>query len=102
MPLSADDFQRIAALAKLRFEPAESQALLATMNRFFALVEQMDAVDTSSTEPLFHPVSAVQDIALRLRDDEPLADDALARRAANMQNAPAAEQGFFLVPKVIE
>ena len=59
----------------------------------------MRAVDTRGTLPLAHPMAAVQDIALRLRDD--LVSE-LNDRAANQRNAPALEQGLFLVPRVIE
>jgi len=69
------------------------------MNDFFVIVEKMRAVDTSGIEPLAHPVAAIQDIALRLRDD--LASEP-NQREANQQNAPACERGLFLVPKVIE
>lgn len=102
MPLSPEDIQRIASLSKLSFSAQESADLLDKINRFFELVEQMDSVDTAGVEPLFHPVSAVQDIALRLQDDIASTADGTAQREANMQNAPAAEAGFFLVPKVIE
>jgi aspartyl-tRNA(Asn)/glutamyl-tRNA(Gln) amidotransferase subunit C len=73
--------------------------MLGQINGFFDLVEQMRAVDTQGVEPLAHPVAAMQDIALRLRDDlvsEP------NQREANQRSAPAVERGLFLVPRVIE
>ncbi len=69
------------------------------LNDFFGIVEQMRAVDTTGIEPLAHPVAAVQDIALRLREDRVSESN---QREANQQNAPALERGLFLVPKVIE
>jgi aspartyl-tRNA(Asn)/glutamyl-tRNA(Gln) amidotransferase subunit C len=99
MSLTSTDIARIANLARLELEPAESERLLTQMNDFFAVVEQMRAVDTTGLEPLAHPVAAVMDVALRLREDvvsEP------NRREANQQSAPAVEHGLFLVPKVIE
>jgi aspartyl-tRNA(Asn)/glutamyl-tRNA(Gln) amidotransferase subunit C len=59
----------------------------------------MRAVDTSGVEPLSHPVAAVQDVALRLREDVASEPD---NREANQRSAPAVERGLFLVPKVIE
>ncbi|MEY4139382.1 MAG: Asp-tRNA(Asn)/Glu-tRNA(Gln) amidotransferase subunit GatC [Pseudomonadota bacterium] len=59
----------------------------------------MRAVDTQGIEPLAHPVAAMQDIALRLRED--LASEP-NNREANQRSAPAVEQGLFLVPRVIE
>ena len=99
MTLVASDISRIANLARLELAPAESERLLTQINGFFDIVEQMRAVDTSGIEPLSHPVAAVQDIALRLRDD---AVSEPNNREANQKSAPAVERGLFLVPKVIE
>lgn len=99
MALNEQDIARIANLARLELSPSESERMLAQLNNFFGIVEKMQAVDTSGVSPLSHPVAAIQDITLRLRDDlvsEP------NNREANMQNAPAADKGMFLVPKVIE
>jgi aspartyl-tRNA(Asn)/glutamyl-tRNA(Gln) amidotransferase subunit C len=99
MSLTSTDIARIANLARLELQPAESDRLLTQINGFFDIVEQMRAVDTSGVEPLAHPVAAMQDITLRLRDD---AVSEPNQREANQQSAPAVERGLFLVPKVIE
>ena len=99
MALTLPELDRIANLARLELQPAESERLLAQLNGFFDIVEKMRAVDTRGIEPLAHPVAAMQDITLRLRDDvvsEP------NQREANQQTAPVVERGLFLVPKVIE
>jgi aspartyl-tRNA(Asn)/glutamyl-tRNA(Gln) amidotransferase subunit C len=99
MSLNSHDIDRIANLARLELQPAESQRMLGQINGFFDIVEQMRAVDTTGIEPLAHPVAAIQEIALRLREDivsEP------NQREANQRSAPAVERGLFLVPKVIE
>jgi aspartyl-tRNA(Asn)/glutamyl-tRNA(Gln) amidotransferase subunit C len=99
MPLAPDDVQRIAHLARLELHAAEQAAMLAQLNGFFAIVEQMSAVDTWGVEPLYTPLAAVQAAALRLRDDVVTEGD---ERAANQASAPAVEDGLYLVPKVIE
>ena len=99
MSLNAQDIDRIANLARLQLQPAEAERMREQINGFFNIVEAMQAVDTTGVEPLAHPVAAIQDVALRLRDDvvsEP------NNREANQQSAPAVERGLFLVPKVIE
>ncbi len=99
MSLTPIDIQRIAQLAQLRLDEPTSARMLTQINGFFDIVEQMRAVDTTGVEPLAHPVAAMQDIQLRLRDDvvsEP------NQREANQKSAPAVERGLFLVPKVIE
>ncbi|AGU47475.1 aspartyl/glutamyl-tRNA(Asn/Gln) amidotransferase, subunit C GatC [Variovorax paradoxus B4] len=99
MSLSASDIARIASLARLQLASDESERMLSQINGFFDLVERMRSVDTAGVEPLAHPVAAVEDITLRLRDDLVSEPD---NREANQKSAPAVEAGLFLVPKVIE
>ncbi|ADX44276.1 Asp-tRNA(Asn)/Glu-tRNA(Gln) amidotransferase GatCAB subunit C [Paracidovorax avenae] len=99
MALTPQDIGRIANLARLDLSPAESERMLTQLNGFFGIVEKMRAVDTAGLEPLSHPVAAIQDIALRLREDTASEPD---QREANQRSAPAVERGLFLVPKVIE
>ena len=98
MALTPQEVSRIAQLARLELQPAEAAAMLSQLNGFFRVVEQMSAVDTSGVEPLYTPLSAVQEVVLRLRDDAVTETD---ERTANQQSAPAVEDGLFLVPKVI-
>jgi aspartyl-tRNA(Asn)/glutamyl-tRNA(Gln) amidotransferase subunit C len=99
MSLNAQDIARIAHLARLELHPEESERMLAQINGFFDIVEKMRAVDTTGVEPLTHPVAAIRDVPLRLRDDVASEPN---QREANQQSAPAVERGLFLVPKVIE
>jgi len=99
MALTPDDVSRIAHLARLDLSPNEATQMLGQLNGFFRIVEQMGAVDTTGVEPLYTPLSAVQSVALRLRDDVVTETD---QRQANQRSAPAVESGLFLVPRVIE
>jgi len=99
MALTSEDVSRIAHLARLELQPAEQAAMLAQLNGFFSIVEQMSAVDTSGVEPLYTPLSAVSEVALRLRDDAVTEGN---QRELNQRSAPVVEDGLFLVPKVIE
>jgi aspartyl-tRNA(Asn)/glutamyl-tRNA(Gln) amidotransferase subunit C len=99
MSLTAADIARIANLARLELKPNESERMLTQINGFFDIVEKMRAVDTTGIEPLAHPVATIQDLALRLREDRVSEPN---NREANQRNAPAVENGLFLVPKVIE
>ena len=98
MALTADDVSRIAQLARLELAGTERAAMLAQLSGFFRIVEQMSAVDTTGVEPLYTPLSAVQEVTLRLREDTVTETD---QRQANQRSAPAVEDGLFLVPKVI-
>ena len=99
MALTPQDVSRIAHLARLELSATEQAQMLAQLNGFFGIVEQMGAVDTRGVEPLYTPLSAVQDVTLRLRED---VVSETVDRAANQRSAPAVEEGLFLVPKVIE
>lgn len=99
MSLNAQDIDRIANLARLELQPAEAERMREQINGFFSIVEAMQAVDTAGVQPLAHPVAAIQDVPLRLREDVVSETN---QRDANQQSAPAVERGLFLVPKVIE
>jgi aspartyl-tRNA(Asn)/glutamyl-tRNA(Gln) amidotransferase subunit C len=99
MALTPQDVRRIAHLARLELQADEQTAMLSQLNGFFSIVEQMSAVDTSGIEPLYTPLSAVQEVSLRLREDRVTEGD---QRELNQRSAPALADGLFLVPKVIE
>jgi aspartyl-tRNA(Asn)/glutamyl-tRNA(Gln) amidotransferase subunit C len=99
MALTLEDVARIAHLARLEFQPAQQAAMLTQLNAFFSIVEQMSAVDTSGVEPLHTPLSAINEVQLRLRDDIVTESD---QRELNQRSAPAVEDGLFLVPRVVE
>ncbi len=90
---------RIANLARLDIPVDQLSRFGAEVSSILALVDQLQGVDTKGVLPLSHPLSAVSEMALRLRPDEACAD---IDREANMQNAPVTENGLFLVPKVLE
>jgi aspartyl-tRNA(Asn)/glutamyl-tRNA(Gln) amidotransferase subunit C len=99
MALNLNDVTRIAHLARLELAEGEARQTLAQLNNIFALVEQMQAVDTTGIAPLAHPVEQIGAVDLRLREDEPTA---AIDRAAFQASAPATQDGLYLVPKVIE
>ena len=99
MALTPQDIGRIAHLARLELSPSESERMLTQLNGFFGIVEKMRSVDTSGVKPLSHPVAAIEEITLRLREDVVSEPD---NREANQKSAPAVEKGYFLVPRVIE
>jgi aspartyl-tRNA(Asn)/glutamyl-tRNA(Gln) amidotransferase subunit C len=59
----------------------------------------MQAVDTAGLEPLAHPILFLRDLAQPMRVDQVSESD---RRKENMASAPAQQEGYFLVPRVIE
>ena len=99
MALTLTDIARVANLARLELRPEETEHTLGQLNGFFALVEQMEAVNTEGVEPLAHPAAVLGSVALRLRED--IVSESNQREASQV-SAPAIERGLFLVPKVIE
>ena len=99
MALTPQDVQRIAHLARLELSAAEQDTMLGQLNGFFGIVEAMSREATGDVQPLYTPLSAVQTVTLRLREDAVTETD---ERARNQRSAPAVQDGLFLVPKVIE
>ena len=100
MPLDLSEVKRLATLAQLDLTPEQAELTLDKLNGIFSLVEQMRAVDTTGVTPLNHPIAALRpDLSLRLREDAVTEPD---QREAYQKNAPATQDGLYLVPKVID
>lgn len=102
MTLTVQDVTRMERLARIAVAPEHQAEVLDDLNHIFGLIEQLQAVDTQGVEPLAHPLSAIEDVTLRLREDKVTEPATPTVRESLMANAPASEQGLFLVPKVIE
>lgn len=85
---------QLAHLARLRFDASEQEAIRADLEKMVAFVEQLHEVDTEGVAPLLH----ISDAANVLRDD--VVQGSISREEA-LRNAPAGDQEFFKVPKVI-
>lgn len=99
MSLTLSDVKRIANLAQLEMDDVQAEIALTELNGIFALAEQMQAVDTSGVAPLAQPLSAILALPLRLRDDVVTEDN---RRDDYQAPAPKAQDGLYLVPKVLD
>ena len=95
MSLTPDDIKQIAHLARLGIDDDALAPLAADLSTMLALVEQLQAVDTEGVEPMAHPANS----HLLLRDDEVTETD---QREQLLKPAPATQDGYFLVPRVIE
>jgi len=95
MTLSVSDVKRIADLAYIEIDEDEAKETLIQLSGIFNLIETMQAVDTSTVEPMSHAQSVTQ----RLREDEVTETD---QRKLYQSIAPQVEAGLYLVPQVIE
>ena len=94
MSLTLDDVKRIAHLARIEADEKEAGQVLGQLSGIFAMIAEMQAVDTDGVEPMSH----AQDLMLRLREDAVTETD---RHSAFQAIAPQVEGGLYLVPKVI-
>jgi aspartyl-tRNA(Asn)/glutamyl-tRNA(Gln) amidotransferase subunit C len=95
MSVTPEDVRRIARLARIAAPEERLEALAGELNGILAWIEQLNEVDVEGVQPM---ASAV-DVALPMREDAVtdgnIRDDVLA-------NAPHTEEGFYVVPKVVE
>ncbi len=95
MALERCEVEKIAHLARLGLDEGDLPRTTETLNNILGLIDRMQAVDTTGVEPLAHPLEATQ----RLRADQVTETN---HRDEYQAIAPAAENGLYLVPKVIE
>jgi aspartyl-tRNA(Asn)/glutamyl-tRNA(Gln) amidotransferase subunit C len=95
MPVDTMTVRRIAHLARIAVKDDEVEHLRGEVNDVLAFVEQLAEVNVSGVEPM----TSVTPMAMKKRadvvTDGEIADDIV-------KNAPAAQDHFFLVPKVVE
>jgi aspartyl-tRNA(Asn)/glutamyl-tRNA(Gln) amidotransferase subunit C len=95
MSVDAATVRRIAHLARVAVADDEVEHLKGELNAMLAFVEQLSEVNVDGVEPM----TSVTPMAMKKRadivTDGGIRDDVL-------KNAPATEDGFFLVPKVVE
>jgi aspartyl-tRNA(Asn)/glutamyl-tRNA(Gln) amidotransferase subunit C len=95
MSVDSATVRKIASLARIAVTDGEVEAMVPELNNILGWIEQLGEVDVTGVEPM----TAVIPNVLRLREDV-VTDGGIRERV--LANAPAAEHGFFGVPKVIE
>lgn len=95
MQVDSATVQRIARLARIKVTPEEAEALRKDLSGILDWVRQLDEVDTSGVEPMTRVVA--QD--MRMRHDV-VNDGGISETVT--ANAPLSEDGFYVVPKVVE
>jgi len=87
--------RRIAHLARIAVADDEVEHLKGELNAMLAFVEQLSEVNVDGVEPM----TSVTPMAMKKREDV-VNDGGIAQDI--VKNAPATEDHFFLVPKVVE
>lgn len=95
MSITNESVQHVAELAMLSLDEPATLKATDKLNQVLAMIDKLQAVDTDNVEPLAHPLDAKQ----VLRADEVTK---MNNREALLSNAPEAQDGQFLVPRVVE
>jgi aspartyl-tRNA(Asn)/glutamyl-tRNA(Gln) amidotransferase subunit C len=95
MSVDAATVRRIAHLARIAVEDGEIEHLQNEINSILGFVEQLKEVNVEGVEPM----TSVTPMKLAMREDK-VTDGGDAARV--LSNAPQTEDGFFVVPKVVE
>ena len=95
MSVDADTVRRIAHLARIAVAEEEVEHLQGELNAILAFVEQLSEVNVDGVEPM----TSVTPMEMKKRDDV-VTDGGIADDI--VRNAPASEDHFFVVPKVVE
>lgn len=95
MALTLSDVHRIAHLARIEIDADAATEVHRKLEAIFAMINELQAVDTTGIAPMAH----AQDVMLPLRADAVTETD---RHALFQQQAPAVEDGLYLVPRVVE
>jgi aspartyl-tRNA(Asn)/glutamyl-tRNA(Gln) amidotransferase subunit C len=95
MQIDKQTLANIAHLARLQFEEAQTEQMIAEMSKILSWMEKLNEINTDRVAPLIH---ISQEINV-LRNDEP--QISLDHEKA-LCNAPKRDANYFRVPKVIE
>ena len=95
MSVSHQDVEKVALLARLTISESDLPEVTERFARVLDLVDELNTIDTQDVVPMSNP----HDMEQRLRPDAVTRSN---EREALMASAPVQEQGYFLVPKVID
>jgi aspartyl-tRNA(Asn)/glutamyl-tRNA(Gln) amidotransferase subunit C len=87
--------KRVARLARIAVSPQEAERMVGELNGILGFVAQLDEVNVAGVEPM----TSVVEMKMKMRAD--VVSDG-AKAGDILANAPLSEDGFFMVPKVVE
>ncbi|EKF43781.1 Asp-tRNA(Asn)/Glu-tRNA(Gln) amidotransferase subunit GatC [Nitratireductor indicus] len=95
MSVDIETVKRVARLARIAVDEGEAERMTGELNAILGFVEQLDEVNVDGIEPM----TSVIPMEMRKRVDQVTDGNKAADIVAN---APATEDNFFVVPKVVE
>ena len=96
--MTVDDklIDKLAKLSSLEISDEKKESLKSELGDIINFVENLNEIDVSDIEATFSTIEG----GTPLREDVPAQD--LDRAKAILENAPKSEDGYFVVPKIIE
>jgi aspartyl-tRNA(Asn)/glutamyl-tRNA(Gln) amidotransferase subunit C len=95
MSVDLKTVKRVARLARIAVSEEDAERMTGELNAILGFVEQLSEVDVSGVEPM----TSVTPMEMKKRQD--IVTDG-GKASDIVANAPATEENFFLVPKVVE
>jgi aspartyl-tRNA(Asn)/glutamyl-tRNA(Gln) amidotransferase subunit C len=95
MSVDEKTVKRVARLARIKVKDEDVPRLAGELNVILDFVEQLNEVDVADVQPM----TSVVAVKMKMRDDV-VSDGYMAKDVT--KNAPASEDEFFMVPKVVE
>jgi aspartyl-tRNA(Asn)/glutamyl-tRNA(Gln) amidotransferase subunit C len=95
MSVDTETVKRVARLARIAVSNERAESLKGELNTILGFVEQLNEVDVSGVEPM------TSVIPMELKERQDVVTDG-GKAGDIVANAPATEENFFLVPKVVE
>ena len=95
MALTLEDMNKIAHLARVGLSDDEKSLYTDSLNNILGLIDELQAVNTTSIEPLAHALEVTQPLRADIVTEQ-------NQRDAYQAIAPAVQDGLYLVPKVME
>ena len=95
MSVDLQTVKRVARLARIAVSEEDAERMTGELNTILGFVEQLNEVDVSGVEPMTSVIPMEMKKRADTVTDGSKAEDVVA-------NAPATDENFFLVPKVVE
>jgi aspartyl-tRNA(Asn)/glutamyl-tRNA(Gln) amidotransferase subunit C len=95
MSVDLQTVKRVARLARIAVSEEDAERMTGELNAILGFVEQLNEVDVSGVDPM----TSVTPMEMKKRQDVVTDGN---KPADIVANAPATEENFFLVPKVVE
>jgi aspartyl-tRNA(Asn)/glutamyl-tRNA(Gln) amidotransferase subunit C len=95
MSVTPDDVRKVARLSRIKIAEERVEPMTQELNSILNWIEQLSEVDVTDVEPM----TSVVETKLPLREDA-VTDGNYQDKV--LSNAPNSEDGFFVVPKVVE